>query len=102
MCKIFADDTSLFSKVLDTYKPVTELNTDVQKIRQWAYQWKMEFNKKKQANEVIFYRKLVWRTRCSRQNYLGVILDPNLNFNTDIDPKIKKCNKMIDLMRDFQ
>ena len=32
MCKIFADDTSLFSKVLDINKSVTELNTDLEKI----------------------------------------------------------------------
>ena len=38
MCKIFADYTSLFSKVLDINKSVTELNTDLKKIRQWAYQ----------------------------------------------------------------
>ena len=39
MCKIFADDTSLFSKVLDVNKSVVELNADLEKINQWAYQW---------------------------------------------------------------
>ena len=115
MCKIFADDTSLFSKVLDINKSVTELNTDLEKISQWAYQWKMQFNPdpNKQANEVIFSRKLVSNnlshppvkfnnnniTRCSHQKHLGVVLDSNLNFNTHIDQKIKKCNKMIGLIR---
>ena len=33
MCKIFADDASLFSKVLDIDKSVTELNPDLEKIR---------------------------------------------------------------------
>ena len=41
MCKILADDTSIFSKVLDINKSVTELNTDLEEISQWAYQWKM-------------------------------------------------------------
>ena len=52
MCKIFADDTSLFSKVLDINKSVTELNIDLEKISQGAYQWKMQFNPdpNKQAN----------------------------------------------------
>ena len=56
MCKIFVDDTSLFSKVLDVNKSVIELNADLEKINQWAYQWKMQFNPdpNKQANEVIF------------------------------------------------
>ena len=38
MCKIFADDISLFSKVLDLDKSVPELNTDLRKISQWVYQ----------------------------------------------------------------
>ena len=37
MCKIFADDTSLFTKVLDVNKSVAELNADLEKINQWAY-----------------------------------------------------------------
>ena len=61
MCKILADDTSIFSKVLDINKSVTELNTDLEEISQWAYQWKMQFNPdpNKQANEIIFSRKLI-------------------------------------------
>ena len=52
MCKIFADDTSLFSKVFYVNKSVTELNTDLEKINQLAYHWKMQFNPdpNKQAN----------------------------------------------------
>ena len=52
MCKIFADDASLFSKVFDVNKSVTELNTDLEKISQLAYHWKMQFNPdpSKQAN----------------------------------------------------
>ena len=38
MCKIFADDTSLFSKVSDINRSVTEFNTD---LSHWAHQWKM-------------------------------------------------------------
>ena len=61
MCEIFADDTALFSKVLDTNKSTTELNTDLEKMSQWAYQWKMQFNPdpNTQANEIIFSLKLV-------------------------------------------
>ena len=38
-------------------------------------------------------------TKCNHQKHLGIILDPNLNFNTHIDQKIKKCNKLIGLIR---
>ena len=56
MCKIFADETSLFSKVLDINKTVTELHTNLEKISKRAYQWKMQFNPdpNKQGNEIIF------------------------------------------------
>ena len=52
MLKIFADDTFLFPKVLGINKSVTELNTDLEKISQWAYQWKIKANTdpNKQAN----------------------------------------------------
>ena len=112
MCKIFANDTSLFSKVLDINKSVTELYTDLVKINSWAYQWKMQFNPdpNKQANEIIFSRKLGSNnlshppvkfsnnniTRCSR--HLRIVLDSNLNFTSHIDQKMKKCNKMIGLI----
>ena len=39
--KIFADDTFLFSKVCDILKSTSKLNDDLEKIRYWAYQWKM-------------------------------------------------------------
>ena len=115
MCKIFVDDTSLFSKVLGKNKSVTELKIDLKRIIQFAYQWEMQFNldPNRQANGVIFSRKLVSNnlshppvkfnnsriTRCSFQKHLGVVLDSNLNFNTHIDQKIKKCNKMIGLIK---
>ena len=101
ICKIFADDTSLFSKVLDVNKSVNELNSNLERINQWVYQWKMQFNPdpKKQANEVIFSRKSVSHDlshppikfnerdikKCNHQKHLGVILDSRLNFNTHID-----------------
>ena len=37
MCNSVADDTSLFSKVLDVTKSVIELNADLEKINPWAY-----------------------------------------------------------------
>ena len=39
ICKIFADDTSLFSKVLDVNESTKKLNFDLEKISEWAFQW---------------------------------------------------------------
>ena len=57
--RLFADDTSLFSVILDSNTSALELNNDLAKIKRWAFQWKMSFNPdpKKQAQEVIFSRK---------------------------------------------
>ena len=115
MCKVFADDTSLFLKVLHVKKSVIELNADLERINQWAYQWKMQFNSdpNKQADEVVFSRKSIWHnlshppikfndriiTKCNHHKHLGIVLHLNLNCNTNIDQKIKKCNKLIGLIR---
>ena len=44
ICKIPADDTSLFSKEQDINKSTNELNGDLEKVSNWTYQWKMQFN----------------------------------------------------------
>ena len=53
--KLFADNTSLFS-VVHVTQSTNELNDDLEKISNWACQWKMYFNpdKSKQAQEVTF------------------------------------------------
>ena len=58
--KLFADDTSLFPVIHDPVITTLELNSDLSRIKQWAFQWKMSFNPdpNKQAQEVIFSRKL--------------------------------------------
>ena len=57
--KLFADDTSLFSVVHDVNTSAKELNDDLKKVNDWAFQWKMNFNPdpSKQLPEVIFSRK---------------------------------------------
>ena len=59
ICKMFADDTSLFSKVKDETFSDTQLNNDLNKISKWAFQWKMLFNSdcNKQAIEICFSHK---------------------------------------------
>ena len=77
ICKIFAGDTSLFSKIIDTRNSQNTLNSDLKIIKDWAYQWKVQFNPdpKKQANEVIFPRK---SNRCT---YPPVVLNKNIVAN---------------------
>ena len=55
-CKLFADDTSLFSVVHDATISSSELNSDLANISEWAFKWKMNFNpdRSKPAQDVIF------------------------------------------------
>ena len=58
-CKTFADDTSLFSFVHDKHVSRDELNSDLKKIIDLAFQWKIKFNPdpNKQAQEAHFSNK---------------------------------------------
>ena len=55
MCKMFAYDTYLILKVLGIKESGTQLNTDWEKLSQWTYKQKIQFNLylKEEANEVI-------------------------------------------------
>ena len=58
--KLFVDETSPFSVVHNMNTSTTNLNNDLNKIKNWAIQWKMNVNPgpSKRAQEVIFSRKL--------------------------------------------
>ena len=109
ICKIFADDTSLFSIVKKDQ--LSQNNSDLKKISEWAHQWKMLFNPdpRKQASEFYFSRKLNQDSRLPLEFndntvqtvkvYNGLSLAKKRNSNIHIDNKINKCNKMIDMMK---
>ena len=93
--KLFADDTSLFSVIHNINSTANDLNSDLMKISNWAFQWKMRFNPdpNKQAQEVIFSRKinkidhppLYFNQNLvkssSTHKHLGMILDTKLDFS---------------------
>ena len=112
-CKIFVDDTLLFSKVKDETSSDTQLNNDLNKISKSAFQGKMLFNPdpSNQAIEICFshkpenknYPSLIFNDTkvelATSQKHLGLILDSRLDFNEHIDYKINKCNKIIGIMK---
>ncbi len=108
--KIFADDTSLFSIVIDSWRSSNLLNNDLSLIADWSFQWKMLLNPdpSKQAVEVVFSRKvdhqhplLTFNNNvvCSKDvhKHLGMILDKKLTFDHYLKEKISKANKGIGL-----
>ena len=115
-CKLFADDTSLFSVVNDINTSASDLNEDLEKIGNWAFKWKMNFNPdpNKQAQEIIFSRKKtaslhpvvyfdnkpVKSTQIHK--HLGMMLDSNLSYEHHIKYVLSKVNKTISLLRKLQ
>ena len=108
--KLFADDTSLFSVVKNEYDTGLDMNRDLEKIRMWAWQWKMLFNADK-TEEVIFSWK---RTKphhpilklgneevktSSEHKHLGMILDHKLDFQSHIREVILKARRGIGLIK---
>ena len=110
--KLFADDTSLFSVINDKHLSTNELNQDLNRINNWAFQWKMSFNPdpSKQAQEVIFSRKLQKSTHPTlsfnknavtqsvTQKHLGMLFDTKLEFQGHLKSIINKINKTIGLL----
>ena len=111
--KLFADDTSIFSTVVDESRSSVVLNNDLTAVKNWAFQWKMAFNPdpNKQATEVVFSHKrnpvnhptLFFNDSpvaiAPFQKHLGMILDEKLNFNPHLNEKISKANKGICLIK---
>ena len=71
---LFADNTLLFSAVIDPNTTVNQINNDLYKINEWPYQWKINFNSdtSKQAQKVIFSCKI------------KITVHPDLVFNNDL------------------
>ena len=110
------DNTSLFFVIHNINSTANNLNSDLTKISNWAFQWEMRFNPdpNKQAQEVIFSRKinkidhpsLYFNQNSvkssSTQKHLGMILDTELNFSLHLKNVQSKANKTIGLLRKLQ
>ena len=58
--KLFPDDIFLFSVITDKILSAKNLNANLNRINNWAFQWKMNFNPdpNKHAQEVLFSLKI--------------------------------------------
>ena len=101
---------SLFSVVYDEATTAQQLNRDLERVRLWAWQWKMEFNATK-TEEVIFSAKRIKPhhpnlflgdtevERKSEHKHLGLILDSKLNFQSHNREAIMKARRGIGIIR---
>ena len=92
--KLFANNTSLFTVVYNEETSATVLHNDLNLIKQWAFQWKMQFNPdvNKQAVEVIFSCKRnkpahppiffndIIVKQLPKHKHLGLTLDSKLTY----------------------
>ena len=114
--KLFADGTSHFSLVHNMNTSTTNLNNDLKKNKNWAIQWKMNFNPGpcKQAQEFIFSIKLQKTNhnqvffnhnslkQVPSQKHLGMYLYTKFNFQEHLNKVLSKVNKTIGLLRKLQ
>ena len=113
-----SSNTKLFTSVIrDSVITTLELNSDLSRIKRWAFQWKTSFNPdpNKQAHEVIFSRKLKKFchpclrfnnnnnvSQASSQKHLGLTLDNRLTFDEHLTNVSNKISKTIGLLRKLQ
>ena len=103
----------LFSLVKDPDISALDLNHDLDIIRKWAEQWKLEFNPDptKQAVEVLFsckkrnpyHPQLTFNgsvvAKVNEQKHLGLLLDSGLSFDKHLNGKIIKAKKNLGLIK---
>ena len=111
--KLFADYTSLFTVVHNEETSATVLNNDLNLIKQWTFQWKMQFNPdvNKQAVEVVYCYKRskpanppiilneIIIKQLPKHKHLGLTLDSKLTFDKYIQVSITKARKGIVVIR---
>ena len=103
----------LYSIVDDPKISAKDLNDDLETIRKWAFQWKLEFNPdvKKQATEILFSCKISNQihpnlyfdgnkvVRHNYQKHLGLTMESNLSFKQHILDKINTAKKCLIMIR---
>ena len=115
-CKLFADDTSLFSVVHDIDTCINDLNHDLEKNSERAFQLKMNFDPDhtKQTQEIIFIMKKIVSVHpvayfnnilvnsTTTHKHLGIILHSKLNYKNHLQSVFSRVSKTICLLKKFQ
>ena len=107
---LFADDTKLFREVSTTVDQ-HPLQADLDALQDWSNKWLLKFHPDKCKLLIIGKRKLQTQFHLNstggRHNLecvnemkdLGVTIDSNLTFESHIQEKVNKANRMVGLIR---
>ena len=86
-CKLCGNETSLFSVIHDNDTSANDLNHDLEKIIEWAFEWKLKFNpdsskqtqiilsRKNLSNHPVSYFNDIPENSRATYNHLRMILD---------------------------
>ena len=107
---MFADDTSLFSIVQNEHSTGRNLNKDLEKVRMWALQWKMQLNADKTEGVIFSWKKSrprhpvlkLWTDEIKaslEHTHLGMTLDNKLGFQSHIREAILKARRGIGMIK---
>ena len=109
---IFADDTTLLACGQDPAEIAIQLNRDLGKISDWAKKWKVAFNTSK-SKDMIFSKKCLNNSpplilnneiinRVNSHKHLGVYLQSNLDWSTQINETCLKANRKLSVLRNIK
>ena len=108
--RLFADDTSLYIIVDDPVEAASQLNSDIEKVHEWAIKWLVTFNPTK-SESIIFSRKrnkplhppIVMDQKqineVSSHKHLGVFLSNDCTWHEHMEYIKSKAWKRINVMR---
>ena len=125
---LFADDTKLYSYIIDTetdgHHTPTSIQTDINTLVNWCDNMQMSYNiekchtlhlgSKNKSHQYTMYKQCNTRRSTNSISYdlvfhkleeveyekdLGVIIDRNLNFRKHISTKINKANSLLHLIK---
>ena len=110
--KLFADDTSMYSFLRDIDEQTQTLNSDLSKINQWANEWKVNFNQTKTELMVLtrerninlppLYFDGTVLVPTDSHKHLGVFLQSDCKWDTQIKSVATKCRMLISCLRSLK
>lgn len=107
---LFADDTSLLEVINDPVISADVLNSDLNRLQQWASQWLVTFNASK--TEIITFSAKVIKpfhpqlflagtplVEVSHHTHLGLTFSNDLNWTTHIKSVVSKASQRVAIMK---
>ena len=111
--KLFADDTCLHITVENRDETAALVNSDLQALHEWSERWLVTFSPPKTQSLIVSnksdYNKNPPLTlnqsviaEVTEHKHLGIVLERNLKWNSQIDSTVTKAMKRLDIIQSFK